>query len=35
MIVDQIGIFKLGEVFNSICVYDPEDKILHFVRKAT
>jgi len=35
MIVDQIGTFKLGEIFTAICVYDPEEKILHFVRKAT
>lgn len=35
MIVDKLGIFKLGEIFNAICIYHPEEKLLYFVRKAT
>lgn len=35
MIVDDLGQFKLGEVFNAVCVYNPEEKLLYFVRKAT
>lgn len=35
MITDQLGLFKLGEVFSAICVYEPEEKLLYFIRKAT
>ena len=35
MIVDKLGVFKLGEVFDAICIYHPEEKLLYFVRKAT
>ena len=35
MIADRLGLFKLGEVFSAICVYEPEEKLLYFVRNAT
>lgn len=35
MIVDKLGVFKLGEIISAVCVYHPNEKILYFVRKAT
>lgn len=34
MIIDTKSEFKLGEVFSAICVYEVQEKELHFVRKA-
>lgn len=34
MIINQLNLFKLGEVFSAVCVYEPDTELLHFVRKA-
>ena len=35
MFVNQLNMFKLGEVFSAVCVYNPKSSTLNFVRKAT
>jgi hypothetical protein len=35
MIVDKLGVFKLGEIFDAVCVFQPEENLLYFVRRAS
>jgi hypothetical protein len=35
MIMDKLAVFKLGQIFSAICIYNPEEKLLYFVREAT